>query len=391
MAPGGGYQQLSGGVAPGQMPGQPGQSMRGHVGADAVGDGTVSWLDKGNQQPGMMGPAQSQLGAGLAAPGQGARSLLSGQEVSGPIGAAQSQLGGGIEAPGQGARSLLSGQEVGGTPGHSMVDNGAPNMGARGPSMMGGPGVGEDGQTVVLEDDGTLGVIGGPGGSAPVDPAVDSEAEIDDLDSTEPEDLNDGVSGGPGGGEDEDDLVDPDEDRPDFGGSEDEDLGDEEAEDDEEEFVHRPAHFVKRPQEPEKKVDPVYMTSGILAAVALSLIAAVWFGRDFIPGMDRIYEALGIEDESPSKGLILSAPQARRIMVAGVQTLVVSGFVTNNTTDVKDVPNLRLSLLNEGNEVVQETVGMPSAPVVDPGSTVPYQIELQLPVETARNLRVDWE
>ena len=125
------------------------------------------------------------------------------------------------------------------------------------------------------------------------------------------------------------------------------------------------------------------------------LIASVLFVardqlREMIPGVDGIYEALGLADEE-SEGLRLSQPTSVLIMKGGVQTLVVTGFVTNLNDGIQTIPNLKLMLVDEDDNVVQEASGRAESGTIDPNSTVPYRIELQLPDERGKSLRVDWD
>ena len=135
-------------------------------------------------------------------------------------------------------------------------------------------------------------------------------------------------------------------------------------------------------------------TAAVMSIVVILIASILWVARDslreMVPGIDGVYEALGLGDEE-SEGLRLSQPTPVRIMKGGVQTLVVTGFVTNLTESIQTVPSLKLSLIDQDNNVVQETSAAPSAPTIDPNSTQPYRIELQLPDERAASLRVDWD
>ncbi len=192
-------------------------------------------------------------------------------------------------------------------------------------------------------------------------------------------------------------MVDPDEDRPDFGGTGKKSDGDDDLDDDPlagDEAKSAGKADKKKPKKKSKPIDPAYITAGVLTVIAILIGSMLFLARDQLaelwPGIEGVYEALNLDDED-AQGLRLSAPQPVRIMKAGVQTLVVSGFITNLTPEVQTVPNIKLMLVNKDNEVVQETSQAPASPVIDPNSTMPYRIELQLPVETAQSLRVDWD
>jgi hypothetical protein len=52
-------------------------------------------------------------------------------------------------------------------------------------------------------------------------------------------------------------------------------------------------------------------------------------------------------DDDEAQGLRLSQPRPVRIVIGGVQTLVVIGFITNLTEELQNVPNLKLMLVNQ--------------------------------------------
>lgn len=386
------------GAAPGAMGGAaapppvPGQSMMGRDPMSGPGAGAVSQL----------------TGQQVQAPGKAARSLLSGETVGGPGGPAQSQMGGAVDAPGGVAVSMLDGSEHAGG-----AQGGAPEEGANG-----GPG-----QSMLGEDE-EGGASGGPGQTpagleendsnddsfddddsfhqAERGAGDDDELDRDDLADDEDDDAfhqAERGEGEEGDEEDEDELVDPDDDRPDFGGSaasdDEDDLEDDVlAEDEDGEQSERDKPKKKKPTKKSKPLDPAYVTA-VVMTVVVGLIGSVLFAArdqlsDLWPGINGVYEALGLDDES-AEGLRLSSPVPVRIMKGGVQTLVVSGFVTNLSPNIQPVPNVKLMLIDKDNNVVQETSAAPSSPTIDPNSTQPYRIELQLPVESATSLKVDWD
>lgn len=190
-----------------------------------------------------------------------------------------------------------------------------------------------------------------------------------------------GDSGGSGAGAGDEDGLGDDQ----FG-----ENGDDEFD---EEDLGKPKPDKKKPKKP---FDPAYVTAAVMLIIALLFGSILFVARDQLaelwPGIKGVYEALNLDDDQ-AEGLRLSQPQPVRIMQAGVQTLVVTGLVTNLTDGLQTVPNLKLMLIDNDNNVVQETSAPPTAPTIDPNSTQPYRIELQLqlPVETAASLRVDWD
>ncbi|MFL2770057.1 MAG: DUF3426 domain-containing protein, partial [Rhodospirillaceae bacterium] len=309
--------------------------------------------------------------------------------AGGPGGAAMSQLAGDNAGPGEGAQSL-SGGESGG-PG-----DGAPMSGAAENEA-------DDDLLVDMDDDDAffqadLETRDDEGDNSFVQaeeaPEEDPLTDMDDeaFFQAERARLD---------GEEDTDLVDPDADRPDFGslseGDNDEDEDDLAEDDDledldpsESEKKKASGKFLSTPE----SVDPAYVTAGALAILVLLIGSVLFMARDQLadlwPGIAGVYEALGIDDASV-EGLTFSPPQPVRVMQGGVQTLVVTGFVTNLTDTLKTVPSLKLMLVDEDNNVIQETNAPPRSPTINPNSTQPYRIELQRPDERATSLRVGWD
>jgi predicted Zn finger-like uncharacterized protein len=407
------------------MPGMPGASgMPGAAPASTPPAWTESMMDRG-MAAGPNAGAMSQMGQNAQGPGLGARSMLTGAEV---------------QAPGQAARSMLTGQEVGG-PGlgaQSMLTGEKIGPGQAGVSQMGGevdaPGQGSvslldgtehDAQTRQGgADHGLDGVSSGPGGAPKPDGELvegeGSDSIEDDLfeEGAESEDadieggIEGGASGGPGGApsgkgegdeedaddqedaddeEDEDDLVDPDEDRPDFMSGEDDDIDD--LDDDPLAGLEEAPPPKKKPKK-KKKTDPAVVTAIVMFIVVAGLISVLYAGRDQLsqlwPALRGVYDALDME-EDPGEGLRLSQPQPSRMIIAGVQTLVVNGFITNLTDGVQPVPGIKLMLVDQNNNIVQETTAEASSNMIDPNSSIPYRIELQLPVDSATGILVEFD
>lgn len=341
------------------------------------GAGVVSQLTGQHiQAPGEA--ARSMLtGEAVGGPGLGAQSMLTGEQVGagaagvsqmgasgGPEAAGTSQMGGDMEGPGQAAVSLLDGTE------HA----------ARAP----------DGEGASAED----GVTAGPGlGGGSLNELLqeDKDGIEDDLFEGDGEGVEDGGEhGGAGDGEsEEDDLVDPDEDTPDFGNMRDDDDLDDLDDDPLADFEEESPKKQKK-----KPIDPAYITAAVLFIIVCLIGSMLYVARDELsqmwPALKGVYEALNVE-ESPGEGLRLSQPQPSRMIIGGVQTLVVNGFITNLTDAAQPVPNVKLMLIDENNNIVQETSSAPSAATIDPNSSIPYRIELQLPVDSATGILVEFD
>ena len=370
--------------------------------------------------------AVSMLSGEITAPGQGAKSLLDGTNQAGgapgrsmqgagpagPGGAAVSQLGGEIAAPGQGAKSLLDGTQQAGAPGQSMQAE------ARGPGQAGQPmkgdagGPGQPGQSMKGEAGGPgqpgqsmveAGASGGPGqpgqgkdaaGGASGGPGAGQAKAEGELKAGEPgakDSAPGGASGGPaaakaGGAKDEDELVDPNADRPDFGSGHDADA---DAVDPAFASVAARAGAgnakggATGEKANRKPVDPAYVTVGVMGLAVLSLAGLIWLGRGLLvemyPGIAGFYQTLGVEAPRPGEGLKIAESSKRVQRIAGVETFVVRGFISNISDVPKTVPNLRLELYSEKKEVIQDTTLPPTTGILDPGASIEFEIRLELP------------
>jgi predicted Zn finger-like uncharacterized protein len=403
------------------MPGMPGASgMPGAPGGAASGL-PPAWSESLMNRDPMQGPgaaAVSQLtGDQIQAPGQAARSMLTGNTIDGPglgsqsmltgersgpgaPGASQmgqaggpgaagvSQMGGDIDGPGQGSVSLLDGSQH---DAQARADGGANAEGG----VAGGPGAAGGASGELVED-------GAEGIEDDLFESEDGAADDNDLDGG----VEGGISGGPGAGsgdedadsdtdsdkEDEDDeLVDPDEDTPDFAALTEEDDVDDLDDDPLAGFEEAPP---RKPKKKKKKIDPAYVTAAVLFIIVCLLGSMLYVGRDQLsamwPALKGVYEALNVE-ETPGEGLRLSQPQPSRMIIGGVQTLIVNGFITNLTDGAQPVPNVKLMLVDDNNNIVQETSSPPSSSTIDPNSSIPYRIELQLPVDSATGILVEFD
>lgn len=412
--------------------------MMGQAGAGAVGDAAISW----NQTPGAPGQAaQSVRDAGAAGgPGQAASARDAGaaggpgqpgQSMKGPEGGpgkpGESMMAA-AGGPGQPGQSMKAAEGGPGKPGESMMAA-AGGPGKPGESMMaaaGGPGAA--GQSVaeagaaggpgaVQAETSNVGAAGGPGGGpgkgkddgaelgagAPGKAKADAELKQGAAKSASDGEMG-GGPGGPGSSDDDEaselfqgksdaddkDLVGADEDRPDFGGS-----GPGGAEDEGSQMgaarggkkaaaeKMRAAAAVRGKREKSKPINPAYLTMAVSAIAFVSVAALLWFGRglveSMIPAAKTFYEKTGVAEARPGDGLRWAESSKRLQRIGGIETLVVRGFVSNIDKIVKPVPVMKLQLLNERNEVIQESDTPPPSALLNPGESAEVELRLELP------------
>ena len=384
-----------------QAPGVPGQSMVGNM-PQGPGLGAMSQLS-GQQIAAPGQGAVSQLsGQQIAAPGQGAVSQLSGDQIAAPGAAAVSQLSGDQVAPGDPARSMLDGSMQQGQAGQSMMQ--APGAGGQpGQSMMHDAGAGGAAAQSTLGPNAAnptaqqqAGGIVGPDGKLVTDP---TKAKADAT-------LVPGEAGAEGeekpslftSAKEDEELVDPNADRPDFGSTEEaaaaeEDGADEGEDEDEEEAA---AATKPPPFKPSKSIDPAYITAGLMIFATLACGSVVYSQRAALmkmwPGFAALYEKTGMAPKNPGEGLRLAQSGMRLQRIGGVETLVVKGYISNIGQTARDVPNLRLQLIDATNVVVQEVKSPAPKASLDPGGSVDYEMRLELPdMAKAKNVVVAWD
>jgi len=132
---------------------------------------------------------------------------------------------------------------------------------------------------------------------------------------------------------------------------------------------------------------------GIAAAVlVLAVVAGLFFGRGFItgmwPGAAGIYAMVGFGGEELGAGLEIRDVASARTVEGGVDALVVSGVVTNVSKDDRQVPMLRVALLDGNGVEVQHVVAAPLKNRLPAGQNIAFKAHLPEPSALARRLEV---
>jgi hypothetical protein len=290
-----------------------------------------------------------------------------------------------IAAPGEAAVSLLDGsvQQAGAANAMTMPAPGG--GGAAMPSMQHDPGAGG-----TAPDAGHL----GPEGKLVSDPSQ-ATAEADLAGDAAEKAAEEKPALFTSATEDEE-LVDPHADRPDFGSGEEEAAADNADAEAAEEEAEDAGMVPPPPAKQRKPIDPAYITAGLMIAATLACAAVVYSQRaalmKMMPGMAQIYEKLGMAPKNPGEGLRLAQSGMRLQRIGGVETLVVKGYISNVGNAARNVPNLRLQLIDGQNQVVQEVKSAAPKSSLDPGGSVDYEMRLELPdMAKAKNVIVSWD
>lgn len=97
-----------------------------------------------------------------------------------------------------------------------------------------------------------------------------------------------------------------------------------------------------------------------LAAMIFILTAGLWAGRTQLvaawPPAERLYRSVGIEmaTAAPGEGLEIQGLAPRVVTEDGERFLIIDGELVNITDEIRPVPGILISLLNETNEIVEQ-------------------------------------
>ena len=143
-------------------------------------------------------------------------------------------------------------------------------------------------------------------------------------------------------------------------------------------------------------IDPAYVTAGVMSVAVLSLALMIWFGRgmlmDLWPGFAGFYDSMGMEAEQPGDGLSIAESSKRLLRVGGIETLIMRGFVSNISELAKPIPELRLELFDQRDEVIQDVTGSTARSLLDPGAAVEFELRMELPqLDAAQGYRIVWD
>lgn len=347
----------------------PGAGSNTQLGAKiaAPGDGSKSMLDAAarggaagasvrDQDPldAPGGDAKSQLGGKVAAPGDGSRSMLddslgtgaAGQDLrdvskSGPGAAANSQLGSKIDAPGDGSKSMLDDEVRKGAAGATVRDEGpidAPGEDAV--SML-------TGQVFAAAPDPTSTRGRKTAGFEGTDESPRTEDQ--DYEHSSRDEVAETLAGAPfarsGEAADESRSLGMDS-----------------------ELVTAMAPKKRRKQRRSRKW--LYLTIGLAASVVVLGVA----------GLLASYLGRGSDPSHPSLDQLLIAQDSNRIVrIGGADTLIVDGHISNNGSAEQRLRPLRLELYSDKEDVLLSSSSNACAIVLPPGAACSYQVRIRLP------------
>jgi hypothetical protein len=136
----------------------------------------------------------------------------------------------------------------------------------------------------------------------------------------------------------------------------------------------------------------------ILAWLGVALLVAVaagaWLGRaalvEAMPALARYYQGLGIDVAAPP-GLEIRNQTSQRSTEGPREVLIVRGEIRNAGQVARDVPAVRVALLDASGEEVAFALVDAQSQHLEPGATTGFEVTIPEPPATAESYRVTLE
>ena len=124
----------------------------------------------------------------------------------------------------------------------------------------------------------------------------------------------------------------------------------------------------------------------------LGTAAGLYFARglvvELVPQVKPLYDMIEFQTEALDAGLELRGTKTERTTEGGVEYLVVSGTVANVSDMARDIPPIRVSLLDAEGEEVQSEMATTLEPVLEPNDSTRYKARVKEPSALARRVDV---
>ena len=133
----------------------------------------------------------------------------------------------------------------------------------------------------------------------------------------------------------------------------------------------------------------------LVLIVVPSILAGLLMARDMVvylwPGTAVFYEAIGITAKPVGHGLDIRNVRSERAIEDGADVLVIHGVVVNVSEKPRDVPDIRISLVDVAGDEVQSVSGIARKSRLEAGEATGFEIRLTEPFPSARNLQVGFQ
>jgi hypothetical protein len=132
----------------------------------------------------------------------------------------------------------------------------------------------------------------------------------------------------------------------------------------------------------------------IVQLVLLILGVAAYFGRNYIvaylPVAAPLYDSLNIEVEGIRNDLTFQNVVSTMETKGDDRVLIVRGLLTNDTEENREVPDIRLVVVDGNDKALSQVVAPPPQAVLAPGDKVPFEVRMENPSQLAQNFRVNF-
>jgi predicted Zn finger-like uncharacterized protein len=137
----------------------------------------------------------------------------------------------------------------------------------------------------------------------------------------------------------------------------------------------------------------ISLVGWLVAVLAVLVVASVVIGRNEIvagfPASASIYQKLGLIPVE--HGLQFEAITSTRLQEGGIAVLVVEGGIVNVTPDDREVPPIRITLLESGGRQLQEELFRAKEQHLQPGARTSFSGRVVSPADRARNFSITFE
>ncbi len=129
-----------------------------------------------------------------------------------------------------------------------------------------------------------------------------------------------------------------------------------------------------------------------LVLVVVAILGGAFFARQPIVGLwppaGQLYALIGFPVASPYDGLEIGEPALKQTREGESTVLVVSGEIANTSEDVREVPRLRVALLNVRGDEITNWSFTATAAALAPGDATGFTTSYRDPPENARGVEV---
>jgi predicted Zn finger-like uncharacterized protein len=154
-----------------------------------------------------------------------------------------------------------------------------------------------------------------------------------------------------------------------------------------------PRHRAARPEAAQARRTPT-LVAWLLAALAVLLIAGSIIARDEIvasfPASAAIFQRVGLPVAVPLN-LEFENVTSSRVSERGISILTVEGEIVNLASQSRTVPQVRITLLDQGGRQLHHELIEADPPVLEPGARAAFTGRVVNPAEQAQNFSVTFD